>query len=97
VALGAVAQAGAATGVSPDFTARHQTLQRLGHSASLASAQRSISHRSAKLERVTVAGPAPFAALPQLAASALENTGNRQLPRRAAAGPCNGRSPPRFL
>jgi hypothetical protein len=97
LALGGVAQAGSAARVSPDSTGRHETLQRLAPPATLAAAPRSTTLHTAKLQRDSVAGPAPFAALPQLAASVFEDTGIRQLPHSVAAGPGNGRSPPRFL
>ncbi|MCU1236455.1 MAG: hypothetical protein JWP63_4422 [Candidatus Solibacter sp.] len=97
LALGGVAQAGSTAQVSIDSTGRHETLQRLGDSATLAAAPRPAAIRAAKLQRVSVAGPAPFAALPQLAASVIDDTVTRQLPHGAAAGPGNGRSPPRSL
>jgi hypothetical protein len=94
MAMGGVAQGSFAARVSIDPSGRHETLQRHGDSATLAAAPRPAAIRAAKLQRVSVAGPAPIAALPQLTASAFDQTVTRQLPRSGAAGPSRGRSPP---
>ena len=66
------------------------------HSAILA-APRQAHVLSAKTHRPSAAGPAPFAALPQLAACLTRDVHALQLPRGGAVAPSRGRSPPFLL